>query len=308
MSPSKSLLALFGHESFSVVADSDEFLRECTCLGFNTAHVSELEILPRHSLVFSFSNEAARLTFDIAKKTESKKSIFCAAQVFDPSLSSALYSLKLLMSSDFEHALSTQRRVLNMLNSNDCFSLSGNDADACVTIFPHAKPYALLSEDVENDFIQSVAEFFEVHYAHMNPVEPCPFSFSGTLKVEGILTVLRKPNLSLPDGLKTSLKWLSVRISEGSTFLSVDNNIITSLTISGEEHIKLLDLAAGGRGLKLTEFAVGVNDDIAPSIDYKINSQLNEGVSGVHLAIGDGTSGYHIDFLSPGVSVIPMSQ
>ncbi|MHC8352076.1 hypothetical protein ACYZT7_22905 [Pseudomonas sp. RT4P38] len=110
----------------------------------------------------------------------------------------------------------------------------------------------------------------------------------------------------MPEGLKTSLKWLSDRISEEGAFLSVEDNIITSLKVKNEEHIKLLDLAASSRGLKLTEFAIGVNEAIAPSIDYKINSQMNEGICGVHLAIGDGSSGYHIDFLSPAVSASPI--
>ncbi|MHC8402002.1 hypothetical protein ACYZTX_21715 [Pseudomonas sp. MDT1-17] len=126
------------------------------------------------------------------------------------------------------------------------------------------------------------------------------------MKIAGILTVLRKPNPTLPEGLKTSLKWLNDRISEEGAFLSVEDNIITSLKVKNEEHLKLLDLAAGSRGLKLTEFAIGVNEAIASSIDYKINSQMNEGISGVHLAIGDGSSGYHIDFLSPAVSVSPI--
>ena len=306
MPTSKMISTLFGQEELSIISDSEDFLRECAHLGFNTENISEIEKLPKNSIIFSFSNDAAKLTFDIAKNTKNKKSVFCATQVFEPSLASALYSLKLLLSSNFEHALCTQRSVLNMLNSNESFFLSGNDADARVTIFPHAQPYALLAEDIEHDFVQSVAEFFEVHYAHMNPQEPCPFSFSGTLKIAGILTVLRKPNPTLPEGLKTSLKWLSDRISEDGAFLSVEDNIITSLKVKNEEHIKLLDLAAGSRGLKLTEFAIGVNEAIAPSIDYKINSQMNEGISGVHLAIGDGSSGYHIDFLSPAVSVSPI--
>lgn len=306
MPTSKMLSTLFGQEELSIISDSEDFLRECAYLGFNTANISEIEKLPKNSIIFSFSNDAAKLTFDIAKNTKNKKSVFCATQVFEPSLASALYSLELLLSSNFEHALCTQRSVLNMLNSNESFFLSGNDADAKVTIFSHAQPYALLAEDIEHDFVQSVAEFFEVHYAHMNPQEPCPFSFSGTLKIAGILTVLRKPNPTLPEGLKTSLKWLSDRISEEGAFLSVEDNIITSLKVKNEEHLKLLDLAAGSRGLKLTEFAIGVNEAIAPSIDYKINSQMNEGISGVHLAIGDGSSGYHIDFLSPAVSVSPI--
>ncbi|MGF6126548.1 hypothetical protein QF019_001756 [Pseudomonas frederiksbergensis] len=213
--------------------------------------------------------------------------------------------MKLLLSSNIEHALNTQRSVLNMLNSNESFVLSGNEANAQVTLLPHAQSYALLTEDVSGNFIQSVAEFFEVHYAHMNSQEPCPFSFSGTLKIEGILTVLRKHHPGLPEDLKISLNWLSDRISQDNATLSVTDNIITSLKTNSEEHIKLLDLATGARGLKLTEFAIGVNDSIAPNIDYQINSQMNEGISGVHVAIGDGSSGYHIDFLSPAVTVRP---
>ncbi|KJZ34104.1 hypothetical protein [Pseudomonas fluorescens] len=305
MSAPNMISTLFGQEDLTIIADSEDFLRGCALQGFNTANIYELKKLPKNSIVFSFSNDAAKMTFELAKNTERKKSIFCATQVFEPTVSSALYSLKLLLNSNFEQALCTQRSVLHMLNSSDSFFLSGNDADAQVSIFPHAQPYALLYEDVSQDFVQSVAEFFEVHYAHMNPQEPCPFSFSGTLKIAGILTVLRKPNPTLPDGVKISLKWLSDKISEEGAFLSVKNNNITSLKVNNEEHIKLLDLAAGSRGLKLTEFAIGVNDAIASSIDYKINSQMNEGIAGVHLAIGDGSSGYHIDFLSPAVSVNP---
>ncbi|OOL36557.1 hypothetical protein ACK3BE_09985 [Pseudomonas mandelii] len=305
MSPSNMISTLFDREKPSIIADSEDFLRECALLGFSTANITELQKLPKNSIVFSFSNDAAKKTFELAKNTESKKSVFCATQVFEPTTAIALYSLNLLLSSNFERALHTQRSVLNMLNSNEKFFLSGNDADAQVSISPHAQPYALLAEDVSGDFVQSVAEFFEVHYAHMDPQELCPFSFSGTLKIAGILTVLRKPNPKLPEGLKTPLKWLSDQISKDGALLSIEDNTITSLQVNNEEHVKLLDLAAGSRGLKLTEFAIGVNEAIASNIDYRINSQMNEGISGIHLAIGDGSSGYHIDFLSPAVSVYP---
>lgn len=306
MSPPNIAPTLFNHEEFSIIADSNEFLKECELLGFMTANIAQLEEFPKNSIVFSFSNEAAKMTFEIAGRTERKKIIFCATQVFEPSLAAALYSLELLMNSDFQQSLFSQRVVLNMLNSNQTFSLSGNESNATVSILPHAQPYALLDEDVTDNFVQSVAEFFEVHYAHMNPLEPCPFIFSGTLRISGILTVLRKPNPELPAGLKTSLKWLSDRISNEEAWLTVKENNITSFKINNEEHIKLLDLAAGKRGLKLTEFAIGVNESISKKIDYKINSQMNEGISGIHLAIGDGSSGYHIDFLSPSVNAHPI--
>jgi hypothetical protein len=300
------ITTLFGEEEISIIADSEDFLTECSRSGFKTDHIFNLDTLPKNSVIFSFSNEAAKLTFELAKNTKSRKVIFCATQVFEPSLEAALYSLQLLLKSNFETALRKQRCVLDMLNSHDSFFLSGNDADARIIVQTHAQPYALIKEDIEGDFVQSVADFFEVHYAHMNPQEPCPFSFNGTLKISGILTALRNTNPSLPENIKTPLKHLSYRISQEGALLSIKDNTIVSIRTKNEEHINLLSLAAGPRGLKLTEFAIGVNEVIASCIDYKINSQMNEGISGVHLAIGDGSSGYHIDFLSPAVNVCPM--
>lgn len=300
--------ALFDNEEFSIIADSDEFLKTCAGKGFNTLQLSKLTKLPKNSIVFSFSNDAAKSMFEISKNAVTKKSVFCATQVFDPTARAALYSLELLLASNLEQCLQTQRTVLNMLNSHREFRLSGNCANAVVVIHSHAQPYALLSEDLEGNFVQSVAELFEVHYAHMHPHEPCPFNVNGTVKISGILTVLRKPNPTLPSGLKTSLEWLLSRVAKEGATLSITNNTVTSFKIDEEEQLKLLDLAAGSRSLKLTEFAIGVNENIASNIDYAVNSQMNEGISGVHLAIGDGSSGFHIDFLSPLVQVSPLHQ
>ncbi|KQB53422.1 hypothetical protein AQS70_10260 [Pseudomonas endophytica] len=163
----------------------------------------------------------------------------------------------------------------------------------------------MIEEDISSNFIYSAAEFFEVHYAHMNVQTDCPFQFSGYLTIFGILTVLRKHPL-LPDNeLKLALEQLTSAVAQHTALLIVEHNTITSFKVNNIERITLLERAAGSRGLKLTEFAVGVNDAIAPFIDYSVNSQMNEGISGVHVALGDGSSGYHIDFLCPGAVFSP---
>lgn len=303
-----SMHTLFGSEDFSILADSERFLDTCSVLGLKTANLAEIETLPRNSIIFSFSNIAAKRTLEIAQATPTKKSIFCAAQVFEPSLSCASYSLNLLLNSDFQKALQRQRATLSMLNSYESFLVAGSRTIGQLTLLPKANPYALIEEDIDNNFIHSVAEFFEVHYAHMNPKTPCPFAFSGALSISGVLMVLRKPNPTLPDDIKNRLQQLSDSIAKTGGLLTVTENQVTSLRIGNEEQLEVLIAAAGTRGLALTEFAIGVNDEIASLIDYRVNSQLNEGICGVHVAIGDGSSGYHIDFLSPAVSVTPMTN
>src|SRR3546814_9813504 len=128
-------------------------------------------------------------------------------------------------------------------------------------------------------FIHSAAEFFEVHYAHMNIHERCPFCLSGKLKISGILTVLRKANPQLPKNIRFRLELLSDSIAKAGGVLTVVENKVTSLQADNEEHIETLKLAAGVRGLGLTEFAIGVNEEIAAFIDYKVNSQMNEGIN-----------------------------
>lgn len=72
----KIISTLFGQGELSIISDSEDFLRECAHLGFNTANISEIEKLPKNSIIFSFSNDAAKLTFDIAKNTKNKKAFF----------------------------------------------------------------------------------------------------------------------------------------------------------------------------------------------------------------------------------------
>ena len=288
-----------------IVSDNNIFLQRCTAQGFNTQSLNEIEYLPAQSLVFAFCNEAARRTFEITKQTPAKKSVFCAVHVFEASVKSALYGLDLILKSDFDDALQKQRLVLTQLDTYREFSLDGSNSKARVTISEQATPYAMIEEDISNDFIHSIAEFFEVHYAHMNTHAPCPFQFTGHLTISGILTVLRKPPTTTDIALKVALEKLTHDVAQHTALLTVENNTLTSFQVNDTEHKELLNRAAGVRGLKLTEFAVGVNKAIAPFIDYRINSQMNEGISGVHVALGDGSSGYHIDFLSPGVVFTP---
>lgn len=307
MLKSKLVETLFGGRMPSILSDSEEFTSRCAGLGVPALNLSDLAVLPEYCVVFSFCDDAAKLVFKKARESPVKKLIFCAVHVFDASIDSVFYTLELLLQSDIQSALQLQRKVLEKLECHKHLRVTGVDTQVEVSIFDDAKPYALIAEDVCGDFVHSVAEFFEVHYAHMNSLKPCPFHAEGVLKVAGILTVLRKSDSPCSQDLKDKLKKLTGRVAEYGAMAVVKNNKLRSFKVDNKEEIELLIAAAGPRGGQLTEFAIGVNKSLAPIVDFSVNSQMNEGVDGVHVAIGDGSTGYHIDFLSPGAAVVTTS-
>lgn len=286
-----------------IVTDSSELQKILHLRGVATQNLLELTELPQRSLVLSFSKEASRHTFEIARYGVGRKCIFCALHVFEASVHHAEYAIRAIVGSDFSCSLAQQEKLLAKLDDANVIVVSGGFNKGQAWIHPEAVPYAMIRDDAEGDYIHSVAEFFEVHYAHMQAEGPCPFSFTGQLQVAGMLNVIRNESWALGSELKGELECLARSVAECGAILKVVDNTIVSFLVAEEERSDLLAIAAGKRGLKLTEFAIGVNQSIARSIDYKLNSQLNEGVEGIHVAIGDGASGYHIDLLVPHVEL-----
>lgn len=290
-----------------ILSDSEAFLAASAQKGFRTQPLMQNHALPPRSLVFSFSHDAARHTFEAAERASNKQSVFCALHVFKATVMHAEYTLDLIMKSDFDMALRTQRKVLKTLNNFRSLRVSGNNSRGAVRVLEKATPYALIAEDLGNGYIHSLAEFFEVHYAHMNPKHPCPFNFTGSLHISGILIVLRKTTFPQAAALNADLENLASLLAKHGGILHVTENIVTSFMCSEVDYAALLEKAAGPRGLALTEFAIGVNTALNGIVDYAINSQINEGIEGLHVALGDGSSGFHIDFLSPQTRVDPVS-
>ena len=308
MNQSMDRLDWISVEQALVVSDCEEFLTCAAAQGFKTQALMPLHVLPCRSLIFSFSREASKHTFAIAEAAPEKQSIFCPLHVFNASIEHAEYALELIMKSDFDAALCAQEVILRRLNGCREFLIEGGESRGNLQLRPEAAPFALLKEDLRNGYVHSIAEFFEVHYAHTKMDEPCPFHFSGEVVVSGILTVLRKPAFDPSGEMRQVLEELSTLVATHKGTLKIEDNQIVSFLCNDLDHSDLLSQAAGKRGLVLSEFAIGVNDTLEPGIDYRMNAQINEGVAGIHVAVGNGSSGFHIDFLSPRTRLTPMAQ
>ncbi len=301
MSNLGQLHSLFSTDDVVIVADNSEFLRAVSERGINCADIRTMETFPDTAVSVSFSDDAARRTFVLASQNPKTKMIFCAAHVFDDSLESANYSLDLMRKSNFRAALSAQEGIISFLESTQNIQLSGNGADCKVVLDGKTKPFAL-RKNIESPYVASVAEFFEVHFAHIKKNEPCPFHLSGELKIAGALSVLRPTGKDPYQGSREDVsRFLKDIASADKVNLVAENNEIVSFKIDNRELVDFVRKIGGEREAKLTEFAVGVNQSISGHVDYGVNSQINEGIEGIHVAIGDAVTGYHIDLLCPKV-------
>lgn len=302
-----NLQRFLGSPDVVLMTDSEPFAELARAVGFRTQGVTDLHVMPSHGICMVFTpagNEAVMARVQEGKK---HRTLFAQTHVFDASMQAAIYTLELICASDISLALQKQREVLLLLDEHDALCLTGEGTDARVDIRPGISPYAMIEEDVEEHFFHPLAELFEVHFAHMKSDQPCPFTASGTFQVAGLLAARRRAAGDAPRELEERLTTLRQRVAMCGASAHVVENRLESFFCEGIDYASLLVESTGKRGSGLTEFAVGVNGCIASKIDYRINSQLNEGIEGIHVAIGDGASGYHIDLLCPAVSVSPLT-
>lgn len=305
----KHLELFFGSRDISLLTDSNALIAHAQHQSINALLINELSSLPANSVCITFSREATETLQQLAARCQSGQTLYTQAHAFDPSLKSGIYTLDLICSSDYRLAMHKQEQLLSLLDEHHVLRLTGDNTRGTLHILNEAAPYAMIEEDIQASrgfYIFPLAELLEVHYTHMDPDEPRTFTLDGEFNVSGILCARGYPDPSIPPRLIESLVSLVQAVAaHGATAIIVDNQV-RSFTVGARDYCALLSEATGPRGLHLTECAFGVNASIADKIDYRINSQLNEGIEGLHVAVGDGRQGYHIDMLMPGVVATPL--
>jgi hypothetical protein len=89
-----------------------------------------------------------------------------------------------------------------------------------------------------------------------------------------------------------------INASKEAVWLDVSDDVATGLTVGGADCLMTLnELTNEAYTLTVTEFAIGLNHSIRDAVDWSVNSQMNEGMGGMHLGFGDGFTGEHFDVI-----------
>jgi len=207
---------------------------------------------------------------------------------FDARPEAASYSLDLLLRSDFSQAVLNNKSVMVKLLAptvKRTFRAPGTELSFTLEedVYINSRTRVELAKSEH----ASVGGYFEVELGANWVDKEETFHVSGYMRVEGILASHHR---ELP-------KELHGRVAEADNLLTQMRKRLPLTLEIEDSHVvagALGDLDEVLRELTnpmydglLTELAFGTNTSINPVVDWRHNSQFNEGIGGLHVALGD---------------------
>jgi hypothetical protein len=230
---------------------------------------------------------------------------------FDPSLDAAKYTLEVLARSNFPLAVSENTEWLRVIASCERpIRFFGNGTDlSCelrerVQLMQPRTELALLPGEWD-----AVGNYFEVAMIPDNDDFFHPgYVVNGELHASGVAIARHR---IMPDHLvplhEQAWSLMHDLMTQGGFPLrvTIENSRITQALAGGRDiALELLRLSNPKLENMLIEVAVSNNPSLQKGeLDWGVNTVMNEGVKGIHVAVGDGVTGAHIDLICAGVEV-----
>lgn len=219
---------------------------------------------------------------------------------FDASFEAATYTLRLLLASDPGRAVNRNRAWHDLYAADPGpFRFRGPGTDLTCELSERLTLATRLPLALDRGEWEGVGTFFEVNVEHDRT--GVAFEVNGVLTVDGVLAARHHGMDRVGRGRFQAASELVEHLSgsgEAVTVEVADTHVRTCW--AGDEDVTdlLRQVTNPDHQGRCGEYAVGTNHEIRPALDWSMNSQLNEGIQGVHLGVGDGRTGAHVDFIS----------
>lgn len=302
------LRQLFGEDEIFLVTDDEWLGLAATYHGMTAVMLSDARNLPaganvalllRHTLV----------TVEIRKMFRDAAVLLVPIASFDPSLEAALYTQKLMMLTDYAETCRGSRYWADSISREPgplVFSgpgVNGNDADRTHLV-------CSLGDDITADaWLEckisagqwiSVGTLCEFSMTAPSSADWCSaFVIDGTAVASGVLVARDARFDEAGDARIQAAQRLQTELAARSPIiLHLDGGVLTSVRAGGEDFTDAVrDVTNPEHGLHTLELGIGTNLGVLPHVNWKFNSQLNEGAGAVHLGYGEGITGAHVDFV-----------
>lgn len=302
-----SLEKLFGNNQIKFMVDCHDVASWFSDKGLETVFYTDTNLLSVAIVSIQTTIEHFNIIGEIAKSKKSQ--ILTIPQVaFDTSLKTVLYSCEQLLNTNFEAAFNLQKKVMEKLihSTNPIILKNQNFQIKCK--FSESTNYAYPKDlSLPYNMPRSIAEYLELHFENIEENSNPLFCLDGQIKTAAFLYAIHpsKKNIFDKETLEKANYLLETISNCHSAILRFKDNYADSFIIDGKENIDIISTLAGKQqGLKITEFAFGLNNTLQRQAQWGLNAQINEGAAGIHVGIGDGSTGVHMDFICPDVNFL----
>jgi len=284
------------------VTDDAEFGGWLDKIGLRVSLVTELAAEPPESIVFvPLHDERLPRKAWLRERFRASRVMWVAIGPFDASLAAARYSIELLLSTDLTAAVRRNREIVWLLlrapqpfvfsgaGNHLTFSMSGD------SLWVSSRTRVLIDRGEHANIGSYTETGVSVNWSE----DSAALRVDGTLTIEHVLAA-RSRDMSadraeryrgardlLPE-LKRRLP-LTVEVAGGRIVPGAFGDLDDELRrVTNPEYAGLI-----------TELSFGTNQSVAHLVDWDVNSQMNEGADGIHVAWGEGVTGAHLDFVCP---------
>lgn len=309
----KALTPVFGQVP-SFTTDSPavaEWLQSVGCNAFEFGEAKDISPEQRENVVSIAINNATIPPYEEWDALFGNSRVLMLPLLsFDSSMEAMVYTMELLAQSKFEAAAQLNERWLRLLlERRDPLILRGKGCDLVCEVeedvyVMRPKTQAMLTPGEW----ESLGAYFEVGMVPQPEDFRPAFAVNGTLSVPGVAVAHHRQMHDNLLPLATRAWELFQDLHRQGQFplqISIENSRVKHIFAGEKDLADELDyLSNKRRELVLTEMAFSTNEGMVPeNIDWTKNAQLNEGAVGIHVGIGDGLTGAHIDLICPGVEL-----
>ncbi|MFE2970189.1 hypothetical protein ACFXKC_42345 [Streptomyces sp. NPDC059340] len=230
---------------------------------------------------------------------------------FDGAPDAAAYTLRMTLLTDYLRAASTAAYWIDKLRENAEKVVFGppraDDADPDATRLVCSLGSALRVDAWPNASIGtgqwvSIGSCCELSITKQpSDVGGDVFSMDGVALASGVLAACDPRVTAAGERRVLEARRLRAEMAAlGTIRLSMKDNVLTSVTAGGEDFTeRLREVTNPDHGLQALELGIGTNLAVLPEVDWRFNSQLNEGAGVMHIGFGEGITGAHMDFVIP---------
>lgn len=294
----------------TIISDSSVLLNKFSAHGFKTISIDSLCADPSLApleVVLIPATPSRYPNIALRDSLKNSATLFIPLLAFAYDDSSIEYLVEKLLILDFEQSCSRSLEVVELIQNIDG-PIYVTSEDCCLTVelgqevnifAPKLIPEILDGENI------SIIQFLEVA---LTPNEKfISFNVNGTLLCDGI-SIAHHLHTHFKTGPIADSAWDVFKLERQKGNFPLKVEVVNSeiIAIKNRNKVNLIDkilpLTDEIMRSQLTEVGFGSLKQ-SQDTDWTINSQLNEPAGGVHLALGSGETGAHIDFISSGAII-----